>query len=260
MAQQTSMVDNLRPVSRVQHRPTDLVLRGVGGGNIGAAEILRWEMSAFASFTVQVWTGTQIQIVIEGSNDGVNWAAVDVWAVGKHAAPIVNTGNGSAASGGEPTFFAGNKQTRFVRVRSTVVSAVRYNGVTVLLSQTPHQPPRAQWAGHDDTWAYVAASGGITDATAVTIAAANAGTGFKNAVTEIELVNAGATGTEVQLIDAGNSAVFWRHYLPPGGQFMKVFKQPLRAPNANSAINLKLSASSGAQVYANARGLIGLGG
>lgn len=63
-------------------------------------------------------------------------------------------------------------------------------------------------------WSYVAAAGGITNTSDVTLIAA-AGAGKSNYVTSIQLHNKSATATEVEV--KSGSTVLWRGYAPASG-------------------------------------------
>lgn len=108
-------------------------------------------------------------------------------------------------------------------------------------------------------WSYAAASGGITDDTAVAIKAA-AGAGQYNYITSLQLANANATvGTDVQVLDG--STVIWRAFLPAladgfaQGIQSVTFNPPLVGSN-NTALNAKCG-TTGATVYVNAQGYVG---
>lgn len=116
-------------------------------------------------------------------------------------------------------------------------------------------------AGAVDSWSYAAASGGITDTSDVTLAAAP-GAGMVNYLTDLQLANSDASvGTEV-VIKSG-STVLWRTFLPPGRPAsltgtMPVsfrFSQPLRAAG-NTALTAAAITTS-AELYINAQGFIG---
>jgi hypothetical protein len=112
-----------------------------------------------------------------------------------------------------------------------------------------------------DSWSYAAASGGITDTSDVSLAAAP-GVGLVNYLTDLQLANSDATvGTEV-VIKSG-STVLWRTFLPAGRPAsltgtMPVsftFSRPLRA-DSNTALTVAAITTS-AELYVNAQGFIG---
>lgn len=116
-------------------------------------------------------------------------------------------------------------------------------------------------AGAVDSWTYAAASGGITDTSDVTLAAAP-GAGMVNYLTDLQLANSDATvGTEV-VVKSG-STVLWRTFLPAGRPnaltgTMPVsfhFSRPLRA-ETNTALTAAAVTTS-AELYVNAQGFIG---
>lgn len=264
MPSPVSLVDNLRPMSRVQPRPVDLVLRATTTPNQrtyqGNSTMLQWEMSAFASYTLQ-FVGDSNAFAIEGSNDLATWGAVDCWSLGRNLAPIGQGGQGGTGTGlsfmqenNGPTLIGGNRQTRFMRIRVATGSPSRFGAVQALLSQNPLHPPRNPLLGPDDIWTYAAVAGGIVNSTAVVIKAA-LNTSHRNVLTRLQLSNGGGTGTEVILTDSGGT--LWRDYLAAGASKTVDFNPPLRAA-ANSALSITLSAATGAAVYANAQGVVGL--
>ena len=112
-----------------------------------------------------------------------------------------------------------------------------------------------------DSWSYAAASGGITDTSDVTLAAAP-GAGYANYLTDLQLHNSdAAVATEV--VVKSDSTVLWRMFLPIGRPMtltptMPVsvhFSRPLRAAE-NTALTVAAITTS-AEVYVNAQGFIG---
>lgn len=100
-------------------------------------------------------------------------------------------------------------------------------------------------------WSYVAAAGGITDTSDVTLVAA-AGAGKSNYVTSLQLHNKGATATEV-VVKSG-STVLWRGYAPASGvgPVTVTFATPL-ASAANTALTAACVTGSSATLI-NAQG------
>lgn len=260
----TSLVDNLRPAGRDQVKLRDRVLRatiyGLQQTAQGNSTVLQWDMGAYASFTIVI-SGDSSQFTIDGSADLVTWAPLDYQVLNQSAPTSPNTGvyvENVAAVGGIPTtVFAGNKQTRFVRVRLVNASSSRICAVVATLSQTPFQPTKqARHLSSDQGWSYVAPVGGISTTAAVTLKAA-VNTFHRNLVTQLQIANGGTAGTEVAITDSISSTVLWRHYLPPGSHLHVPFDPPLRA-SANAALTLAISASSGAAVYPSVQGLVAL--
>lgn len=258
----TSLVDNLRPVARDQVKLRDRILRATVTASEqtarGNSTALQWDMGAYASFMV-TFAGDSSQFAIDGSNDLVAWFPIDVQPVsGTQNAPVGQLfyQENQATVGVVPTTnIIGNKQSRFVRVRTGTTSGGRNTLVTATLSQTPFTPTRpTKHLSPDSAWSYVAASGGITNNTPVAVKAAG-NTYHRNIVTQAEFSNGGATATEVAILDG--STVMWRSWLGPNAVLSAAFDPPLRA-SAASAVNVSLSAASGAAVYANLRGLTAL--
>lgn len=257
LAKDTSVLAAI-PVSRDQLKPTDVLLRAtqsLGQSQAaGTSTILTWDMAGFASFVVQI-TGDSNSFTITGSNDLDQWVPLDLRTLGTWDAPVSSVfyQDNSAA-----TLLVGNKQTRFVRISGSFVSTTRPAGILVLLGQQAFAPMRAsRYSQPDQAWSYVAPSGGIVNTTPVTVKAL-VNPYKRNIATAMQLTNAGATGTEVILTDSVTTTVIWRGYLPPGGSQQVTFDPPLRL-STNAALTLTLTAASGAQVYANIQGTVGLG-
>lgn len=109
-------------------------------------------------------------------------------------------------------------------------------------------------------WSYAAASGGITDTTDVTLAAAP-GAGMANYLTDIQLHNSDATVATEVVVKSG-STVLWRIFLPAGRPASLTgtmptsfhFSRPLVADN-NTALTAAAITTS-AELYINAQGFI----
>lgn len=256
----TSLVDSLRPVARDQFKPTDVILRATSSNAqytaTGSFILLTWDMGGFASFAIQL-IGDSHSFAIEGSNDLVNWSAIDTRVVGEYDAPAATYG--FTQDNNLPTIVVGNKQTRFARIReNNGTITTRPAGISVALSQTPFTSMKPQRSyGPSQAWNYVAPSGGILNSTPVTVRAAT-NSSHRTLVTAMQLDNAGATGTEVILTETGGSTILWRGWLPPGGTRQLTFDPHLRLP-VLAALTLTLSAASGATVYPNIQGIVGLG-
>lgn len=251
----TSLVENLRPIARDQLKFADSVLRAVTNSTITAAngtgEVLRWDMTGYASFVIQL-TGDSNSFAVQGSNDGDQWGNIDVRTLGDWETPPMSTGVVQDNNG--PTFLAGNKQTRFMRIFNSAASS-RPAGVLVLRSQTPFVPVKQiHRLSPAQAWSYVAALGGIPNTTPVTLKSA-VNTSHRNLLTGIEVDNGGTAGTEVILKEGSN--VIWRAYLGAGATKAVSFDPPLRA-GANAAITAELSSSTNVAVYVNARGTVSL--
>jgi hypothetical protein len=110
----------------------------------------------------------------------------------------------------------------------------------------PHALPGA-------TWSYAAASGGITNTTAVTVKTA-AGAGIRNYVTSLDVVNGHATvSTEVMIRDGAGGTVLWRGFAAAvGGGVSREFVPPLRG-TANTLLEV-VNVTTGAATYFNLSG------
>jgi len=102
-------------------------------------------------------------------------------------------------------------------------------------------------------WSYAAASGGITNTTDVTLAAAP-GNLMANYLSAIQIVNKdGSVGTEV-VVKSG-STILWRTWVPAtSGKADAVFPRPLVAAN-NTALTAACVTDS-SETYINAQGFI----
>lgn len=95
-------------------------------------------------------------------------------------------------------------------------------------------------------WRYAATAGGITDTNPAQIVAA-ASAGYRNKLTRGSIKNAGATATEVQILDG--AAVIWRSHVAAGERV------PIDAPlRGSSATALHVKAVSATTLYVNAGG------
>lgn len=113
------------------------------------------------------------------------------------------------------------------------------------LTQKPYSIPQLDWS-------YAAAAGGIINTTGVTIKAV-AGAGIRNYITAIQIANASATATDVQIRDGAGGTVIWRGYASAN---MPLTPIPLPSPIKGSANTLVEAAcgTTGAAVYLNAQG------
>ena len=103
-------------------------------------------------------------------------------------------------------------------------------------------------------WSYAAATGGITTATSVALAAADA-SGRSNYLRKLQLINTGATATEVYV--ANGATAIWRIKLPASmtSPIAITFDDFELVTSANTALNLYVVTAGGA-VYANAQGFL----
>lgn len=115
---------------------------------------------------------------------------------------------------------------------------------------TPSNPLPVTPAAAPNAWA---SSGAALTTTADRVLVGAQGGSLRGYLSALQLVNAGATATEVVVKDG--AAVIWRLWLPGNGQPVDVeFVQPLRSsPNAALAF---ACVTAGAAVYANAQGFV----
>lgn len=108
-------------------------------------------------------------------------------------------------------------------------------------------------ARRDSTWLYAAASGGITNGTAVTIKAAGA-TGVRHCITALQVENTDQQdSTEFSIRDGSGGTVLWRWKLLTGGHGVA---PPIQTPICGSAATLLevICATSGTVTFFNAQG------
>lgn len=103
-------------------------------------------------------------------------------------------------------------------------------------------------------WSYVAAANGITTATTTLLAAADT-MNRSYYVRNLQLINTGATATEVYLASGGTA--IWRIKLPASMTAPMVisFSDGQIFTAANTALNL-VTVTAGAAVYVNAQGFL----
>ena len=104
-------------------------------------------------------------------------------------------------------------------------------------------------------WSYAAASGGITNTTAVTVKAA-AAAGIKNCITSVQVINAHATvSTETLILDGAAGTVLHRGWAQAaGGGYAHEFPVPI-CGTAATLLEVD-NVTTGAAVYYNLQGYI----
>jgi hypothetical protein len=113
---------------------------------------------------------------------------------------------------------------------------------------------------HPDGWNYAAATAGILNTTAAVTIKAAAGAGFRNYITDIQIMaEALGTATEVAIRDGAGGTVLWRQKIGTGGlvQGMAVnFQSPLQG-SVNALLEVvTLTASGTGAVYFDAQGFV----
>jgi len=129
-------------------------------------------------------------------------------------------------------------------------------GITAGTNTTPSTDVVTVQTARANAWSYAAASGGITNTTAVTIKAA-AGASVKNCLTSIQVINGHATvSTEVLVRDGAAGTVIFRGFAQAaGGGFAFTFSTPL-CGTANTLMEV-VNGTTGSAVYVNAQGFTG---
>lgn len=90
-------------------------------------------------------------------------------------------------------------------------------------------------AGVASTWSYAPPTGGLTNTTAVSIAAAP-GTGFRNRVSSAQLSSSNALSSTEVILRSGASTVLWRGFVPLLSQSQPLVFVPPLMGNENEAI------------------------
>lgn len=102
-------------------------------------------------------------------------------------------------------------------------------------------------------WNYAAATGGITNTSAVTLAAA-AGAGLVNYLTSLQLHNTSATGTEVTITDGSTSTVLARFYAPASMTAPMAITFPNALASSTNSALCAACVTTGTVTYINAQG------
>lgn len=101
-------------------------------------------------------------------------------------------------------------------------------------------------------WSYVAGSGGVTNTSDVTLAAAP-GALKSNYISSLQILNTSATATEV-VVKSG-STILWRGYAPQNISTNVTFSRPLVAAGNTAMTAACITTAS--QTYINAQGFVG---
>jgi hypothetical protein len=113
---------------------------------------------------------------------------------------------------------------------------------------------------HPDGWNYAAATAGILNTTAAVTIKTAPPTGFRNYITDIQVMAEAVTNaTELAIRDGAGGSVLWRTKIPTTGllQGLSVnFQSPLQGTAGNLLEVLTLTASGAGTVYFNAQGFV----
>lgn len=189
------------------------------------------------------------------ANSGVDIGDVDVTslpnvtlAAGTNTNEVVGDAAHDAAIAGNPLRIAGRALTSDY---TAVAAGDTADLITTLLGKLVTMP----YANPANTWSYAAASGGITNTTAVTVKAA-AGAGIRNYVTSMDVINGHATvDTEVAIRDGAAGTVLWRGFAKAaGGGVSRKFEPPLRG-TANTLLEV-VNITTGSATYFNLSGFV----
>jgi hypothetical protein len=115
------------------------------------------------------------------------------------------------------------------------------------LVSKPYSIPTADWS-------YAAAAGGITNTTEVVMKTA-AGATLKNYITGLQIANASATATDIQIKDDAGGTVIWRGYVQANQPLTTITLPSTIKTSLNKAVVVACG-TAGAAVYINAQGYV----
>ena len=210
----TNAIGKLAANSGVDIGDVDVTSISAGDNNIGNVDVL-----TLPNVTLAAGTNT---------NEVVGDAAHDAAVAGNPLLQGIEarTSNGTAVANGDVTRVQGTIDGKLVAKPHSVLGA---------------------------TWSYAAASGGITNTTAVTVKTA-AGAGVRNCITSLQVINGHATvSTETLVLDGAAGTVLHRGYAQAaGGGYAVNFDVPL-CGTANTLLEID-NVTTGAAVYYNLQG------
>lgn len=159
---------------------------------------------------------------------------------------VVGDAAHDAAISGNPVRLSGRALTADY---TAVAAGDTADLITTLLGKLVTIP----YANPNQTWSYAAASGGIVNTTGVTAKAA-AGSGIRNYITHVSVINGHATvDTDVQIRDGAAGTVLWRGFAKAaGGGVSESFDPPLRGTE-NTLVEVA-NATTGSATYFNMQG------
>jgi hypothetical protein len=214
----------------------DVASIAAGDNNIGNVDVVT--LPALAAGTNNIG-----DVDVLSLNDGGNSVTVD------------NGGTFAVQAGqaAHDAAIAGNPVRTGLRAATAHPTAVATGDQVDQLGTVEGKLVNQPYAVHGETWRYAAASGGITDATAVTVKTA-AGSGIRNCVTSIQVINGHATvSTEVWLVDGAAGTVIWRGFAQAaGGGVAAEFPVPI-CGSANTLLEVD-NGTTGSAVYYNLQG------
>lgn len=184
---------------------------------------------------------------------GALWVALDSTAAQTVTLAAGTATNEVVGDAAHDAAIAGNPIRIGARALSADYTAVATGDTADIIASLLGKQVYLPYALPGSTWNYAAASGGITNTTAVTIRAAQ-GAGIRNYLSAIQVVNGHATtSTEVLIRDGASGTVLHRGWAQAaGGGFACEFNPPLRGTAATllEVVNV----TTGAATYVNAQG------
>jgi hypothetical protein len=213
--------------------------------------VAAWYLRNGAQATVVTAAGALV------GGDATNGLDVDVTRLNDGGNSItVDNGGTFAVQAGQAAHdaaIAGNPVRTGLRAATAhpaaVATGVQVDQLGTIEGKVVTQP----YAVRGETWSYAAASGGITDATAVTVKTA-AGSGVRNCVTSIQVINGHASvSTETLILDGAAGTVIWRGFAQAaGGGVAAELPVPI-CGSANTLLEVD-NGTTGAAVYYNLQG------
>lgn len=173
------------------------------------------------------------------------------------AANYVDTASppGTSNSSTNPRLFCLAGALRF-RYRVTLISSGYVAPIVTLIPG--YVPPLGQYVEtrvpSGNTWVYAAATGGITNTTALSFKA-SAGTGAKNYLTGLQFINVAAVASEIVVKDSGGD--LWRGYAPASMTRETVVTFSPAITGATAAAMQVQMATTATQTYFSAQGYVG---
>lgn len=244
----------------IQNQPTlnvrnpERTLRSVISANTPA---LTFSTSGYnlVTFVVANPNGTP-RIVVETSNDGIYWGVVQPIAMTSTPSNLSVVGVTTFTSPNNTASYQISNPGKMVRISQTgttnshtILNVLLNNGSQASKQNDINIP-------NSSAFQYAAASGGITNTTAVGIATTAISVAYSYALLSLELDNAGLTDTEVLIrsnatIGGGSPIVIFRTFLKAGTSKAFNFKPAIKG-NAGQLLEVVVNTTS--IVYVNARG------
>lgn len=219
-------------------------------GTTAPASTTTWRQGMWR---VEDFIATQVDIV--GTRQQSLNNSLPVFIQGTAGALLVSgtiTASGTVGAAAHDAAISGNPLRISGRALTSDYAAVATGDVADLKTTLTGALITRPYAIPELEWSYVAASGGITNTTGVTIKAA-AAAGIRNYLTGLQLANNSATATDVQIRDGAAGTVLWRGFLPANSPLVNIqFQSPIKG---TAATLLEVACgTTGTATYVNAQG------